>query len=922
MATIIESSLPSSLQHSSETRSLNLLPILIIPGFMGSGLEVTTSRTRPDWDGKQIWADLKSLGFSPKYFGASRKKEKTQADPEQQEGYKAMWLHHMQLQEDLCNETNGVKILPNTGMEGIDYMNEGSFTGHKDYSLGPLIEALERAGYNQSTVDLEAAPYDWRLPPTHLELRHGYFTKTIQLIEEMYKANKNTSVILMGYGMGAKVTHYLLNFGKLLKGQDWIDSRIHTFVPVAAPHLGAPIALRSIIAGDRMGFEKFLNDEETLGLGRSLGSIPWLFPQNLPPGVPSSAYVLDNGVLKIDFPHGFDPNPLIEDRRAIIRPKKLQMVVSCGLKSDQRNHVPLVTPFRTISDEGICKFDDVMSFSTDPKPKTPGFRLQVALQEPFLTDIKPKQSEGSFILTILKWITCYRLVEYLGKLFRWISNSEPVVLNAGEGRALALSEPIIIPKSVFKGKPAKLKVAIYHKEDLYEEENTADPRMVLLHVNVRWLPHSNDVSIGSNHSVISKVTDLSPTLNIRKSRKRFQEISGHNILHYEGLDNYMSRIHDIYDRDGQLGPRSVSANDPPPVSRVHAIYGINVPTEIGGVYHRMNSCSNPIKVMNVYAPDPKASLSHTDYRIKNGLLMETPKTKQVVAKNRRVSGDGYVPYWSLQHCKTWKSDYRQVSVVELEGAEHQKILADARFHQELLKYSRREAQALAKKRKFKSVSFKPLWPFEGAKSSETEDSSSEGSKESKTNVRSTKLSPSVAKASHHSTQATSSGSLQAVFSGLAQTITYLTASGGETAEESPPNKSSNFKFETKEAKEKNNRQNSRKTEQRQPQSKNGRKKRFSALSKSRESSGAKGRIESSRSRWSRRGSRKRSSSVSSSASSSSSSSYSNSSYSSDSYSTSSEERNEQRDKGKEMDDESGMEVMPSGVRDFMEDIWF
>ena len=103
---------------------------------MGSGLEVTTSQSRPDWDGKQIWADLKSLGFSSKYFGASRRKEKTQADPEQQERYKATWLHHMQLQEDLCNEANGVKILPNTGIEGIDYINEGTFTGHKDYSLG------------------------------------------------------------------------------------------------------------------------------------------------------------------------------------------------------------------------------------------------------------------------------------------------------------------------------------------------------------------------------------------------------------------------------------------------------------------------------------------------------------------------------------------------------------------------------------------------------------------------------------------------------------------------------------------------------------------------------------------------------------------------------------------------------------------
>ena len=74
--------------------------------------------------------------------------------------------------------------------------------------------------------------------------------------------------------------------------------------------------------------------------------------------------------------------------------------------------------------------------------------------------------------------------------------------------------------------------------------------------------------------------------------------------------------------------------------------------------------------------------------------METKKTPQEVAGGRKVSGDGTVPYWSLQHCKTWKGPKRDVTVVELDKAEHREILADARFHKALLDYCRIEKESV------------------------------------------------------------------------------------------------------------------------------------------------------------------------------------------------------------------------------------
>jgi hypothetical protein len=103
------------------------------------------------------------------------------------------------------------------------------------------------------------------------------------------------------------------------------------------------------------------------------------------------------------------------------------------------------------------------------------------------------------------------------------------------------------------------------------------------------------------------------------------------------------------------------------------------------------------RLESLFKPDKKATIDQrTGYNISGGVLLETPKTKQSVAKDRQVSGDGTVPYWSLQHCKTWKSKDRMVTVVELEKAEHRDILADHRFHNEVLRYSQVHARDVKK----------------------------------------------------------------------------------------------------------------------------------------------------------------------------------------------------------------------------------
>lgn len=190
-----------------------------------------------------------------------------------------------------------------------------------------------------------AAPYDWRVPPSELERRDNYFTNTIKQVELLYKKSNNTPVVLLCHSMGCKTGHYLLNFvlhkkGKK-NGQAWIDKHIHSYVPVGAPHLGAQKSIRGIVDGDKMGLEAFLDEDEGLMLGRSFGSVPWLFPTEsvdgaedealLPQPPPIPAVILRNdATLRIILPaQKLNLKSFVHNRKKL-PPTKLRLAIQIG----------------------------------------------------------------------------------------------------------------------------------------------------------------------------------------------------------------------------------------------------------------------------------------------------------------------------------------------------------------------------------------------------------------------------------------------------------------------------------------------------------------------------------------------------------------------------------------------------------------
>ena len=220
--------------------NVKMLPVLIIPGFMSSGLEIKQSTIKRGWENKRLWLSLESIGISSLYFGKatertvySRDDLDDEVDKEEVKQYecKSAWLQHMMLDGDRESDPPGIKVRNISGLEGVDYLTPGAFTNTVSYVFGPVIKALEEKGYNSGRKpNLMASPYDWRLAPSDAEKRDEYYKRTLGYIEELFNNNDSTKVVLLCHSLGSRVGHYLLNYALDTKGQDWIDKYVHTYM--------------------------------------------------------------------------------------------------------------------------------------------------------------------------------------------------------------------------------------------------------------------------------------------------------------------------------------------------------------------------------------------------------------------------------------------------------------------------------------------------------------------------------------------------------------------------------------------------------------------------------------------------------------------------------------------------------------------
>ena len=683
------------------------LPVLIIPGFMSSGLQVSESSLRPDWKGARLWINLVSLGFQSVHFGGDSVRQQHTAKSQdagndddddggekqqQHVAYKSAWLTHMSLQSDLCSEIPGVKVRAIPSLEGVDYLTPGALTNHVSYVFGPVIQALtERGGYT-AHVNVEAAPYDWRLAPKTMQERDAYFSNTAKTVEELYDRNNKTPVVLVCHSLGCKVGHYFLDYCRVHKGQGWVDKYIHTYMPVGGPHLGAPRATRSIISGTKMSLDAFLDDTEALNLGRSLGSGPWLVPAELPAGAPSNTFHQPHGLLRVKLPSPIVVESMLEKRKAISKSRHFKLSVVYGKTAVTTEYHEEENGKVTFPEEFLFRTHTESAY-TAPQPHGDD-TLQILLLEPGTES--GKQEEQSWLSAILSLpykilcCPCYLLSCTLRNLTAL--STDATARAFGGTTVLAASRPIRVGATVSAQQPkGNIDLDLFYGEERKKDEASLrmcceGQYMECCGVSLEWTA-PKDIALAVSTPTIAARHESTKDLTFTQ---KGHEADSAALFCQERLQSTMTMMEDIYSKDPLL-PRE--AVDAPPVQRVQAIYGTNLPTEVGGVYRHKHGMIDKGHLSNYYELDTSATLAQdataNGYRIQKGILEETKKTRQAIVgsgETKTASGDGTVPYYSLQHVRNWAKEGCEVQVTELDGAEHREILADKRFHDALLSY--------------------------------------------------------------------------------------------------------------------------------------------------------------------------------------------------------------------------------------------
>lgn len=678
-----------------------LMPVLIIPAIAGSGLKIEKSAISPSFEGTRVWMNAAMLAMSrvtrkvhneDEIFDVKEKNEKSVEEEdfimtkEACHQVKSAWLHHMSLGSDMETERPGNRVRAYEGLKGVEHMSDDVVTQLGSWVHAPVVKSLLKVGYVRGE-NLDAAPYDWRLPPACTEERDGYLSKTKAQIEDMYKRNWNRPVILLCHSMGCKMGHYFLCWAHKTHGKEWVDKYVYSYMPIGSPACGVSLAVRTGLVGKGLSPEvDFLMADESEGLimYRSWGSGGWLMPRYLPKHVPPSVIARKEGSLLVSLGGAIDLGTLFSDRKQ--PPKEMRLMVKLRLP----RHLHSI------------------------RVRTPYVKVKTIDQDKYILELP----EESFHFALPEET---KPDEKLGLL--------KLVLEAPAGRVQMMVLDVIsrkIAKTLNAGTRVARTKKIKLTPDMFDDMNrlsatyemkTLKPNRLKGNVSVKlqyqpssgMAPNKTDTPISAISDDLvdnEKITNIVPigSKSRLESNVRYEALSGHQLYAMDVFckDGFERVIRERYEKD-PLEPRTY---DCPPVQRVNAIYGINVPTEVCAVLrHRPYIVVGDANADSRYVIDTeckwkdipqevgKSSLFNwKDLHLSNGILMETNTTRQqTVDENgktvfRKVCGDGTVPYWNLAHCKTWRPHLKELTVDELEGAGHRGILAESRFHELIKKY--------------------------------------------------------------------------------------------------------------------------------------------------------------------------------------------------------------------------------------------
>lgn len=235
--------IPSSSIPATPSSSMRI-PVVIIPGVLGSRLEMHSGNSATDSQNmkrEEVWPNANAM------IGSSSDQ----------------YLNNLLLNTD-GEPVAGKKIIATDIIRTVT--TSIPFVSEKVYS--PLIEALKNEGYQEGKT-LFVAPYDWRMSATHAAQTIG------TVIQKAMHGTPSRKIDIIAHSMGGIVAESYL---ATASSTSFVDK----LILVGTPQLGAPAAFKALQFGSDLGFRigplVLLNPHEVKKVVQNMPGIYELLP--------------------------------------------------------------------------------------------------------------------------------------------------------------------------------------------------------------------------------------------------------------------------------------------------------------------------------------------------------------------------------------------------------------------------------------------------------------------------------------------------------------------------------------------------------------------------------------------------------------------------------------------------------------------
>ena len=215
-------------------------PVLLLPGLVSSRLVAWKRKVcrGPDINIQDVvWLNLQKLVETMTYDHHC-------------------WIDCMKLGKNGTDPPD-CKIRADEGLSAIGELSPGNiYTPPATSIFTALIKMLaHELGYDRNSII--GAPYDWRLAPIQLEQRDSYFKTLKQWLEVAVERHQRPAIVI-AHSMGTNVFMYFCDWLRLVDKpsmgyEKWMRKHIWSYIGMAAPLLGSPGALKSVMSGHQFG---------------------------------------------------------------------------------------------------------------------------------------------------------------------------------------------------------------------------------------------------------------------------------------------------------------------------------------------------------------------------------------------------------------------------------------------------------------------------------------------------------------------------------------------------------------------------------------------------------------------------------------------------------------------------------------------